>query len=445
MRGSPIPHPPNWQVRSLSEITTKIGSGATPTGGSDAYLPSRINFALVRSQNVFDNRFDPTGLAFISDEQADRLRGVILQQNDLLLNITGDGITFGRACRVPNEVLPACVNQHVSIIRVNQEVADPGFVLAFLTHPSVKEYIESFNAGGSRRAITKGHIESFRLPLPPLGIQRAIAHILGALDDKIELNRRQNETLEAMARALFKSWFVDFDPVRVMVEGRHPKGLPENVMSMFPSGFQPSALGEIPKGWEVGPILAQAKILSGGTPKTDRVDYWNGDISWASAKDVSQCGEMFLTATERTITKKGLAESATQLISALSTVVVARGATTGRMTMFGREMAMNQTCYALRSKLDTPFALHCLLRQEMDTLVHSAHGSVFDTITTNTFSSSKVVLAPPSVLQLFDRISSSFFQRILANTEESRGLAALRDALLPKLLAGELQVKNAKK
>jgi very-short-patch-repair endonuclease/restriction endonuclease S subunit len=115
---------------------------------------------------------------------------------------------------IPKDVLPACVNQHVSIIRLDPQRADAGYVLSFLTHPDVKSYIESFNAGGSRRAITKGHIESFRLPLPPLPEQRAIAHILGTLDDKIELNRRMNETLEAMARALFKSWFIDFDPVR---------------------------------------------------------------------------------------------------------------------------------------------------------------------------------------------------------------------------------------
>ncbi len=211
---APISHDPSWPVVSLAEITTKIGSGATPKGGSESYLPNRTNFALVRSQNVFDRYFDHAGLAFISDEQADGLRGVVLQPNDILLNITGDGITFGRACIVPNDVLPACVNQHVSIIRLDPKRADPGYVLSFLTFPEVKTYIESFNAGGSRRAITKGHIESFRLPLPPLPEQHAIAHILGTLDDKIELNRRMNETLEAMARALFKSWFVDFDPVR---------------------------------------------------------------------------------------------------------------------------------------------------------------------------------------------------------------------------------------
>jgi type I restriction enzyme S subunit len=238
---SPIPHPGDWPVVHLDEITTKIGSGATPTGGEDSYLPERTQFALVRSQNVFDRHFESTGLAFISDEQASRLQGVVLQPGDLLLNITGDGIMFSRACAVPVDVLPACVNQHVAIVRVNRAVADPGYVLSYLTHPAVKSYIESFNAGGSRRAITKGHIESFEIALPPLAEQRAIAHILGTLDDKIELNRRMNETLEAMARALFKSWFVDFDPVRAKAEGRTPSLL-QPFADLFPNSFEDSEL-----------------------------------------------------------------------------------------------------------------------------------------------------------------------------------------------------------
>ncbi len=251
-----------------------------------------------------------------------------------------------------------------------------------------------------------------------------------------------NETLEAMARALFKSWFVDFDPVRAKAEGRDP-GLPKQIADLFPDRFEDSELGEIPAGWEVGSILKQAKLLSGGTPKTDREDYWDGDILWASAKDVSQCGETFLITTEHSITRKGLDESATQLIPRFCSVVVARGATTGRMVMFGREMAMNQTCYGLASTTDTHFALHCRLRWEMDDLVHAAHGSVFDTITTSTFANAKVLLPPVALLKAFDQTVSPIFQRILGNTEQSSTLAGLRDSLLPKLISGQLRLNDA--
>ena len=290
--------------------------------------------------------------------------------------------------------------------------------------------------------VTKRDLENIEAAYPCLPEQRAIAHMLGTLDDKIELNRRMNETLEAMARALFKSWFVDFDPVHAKAEGRD-QGLPKLRADLFPDSFENSELGEIPKGWRVGPILETACLLSGGTPKTDRDEYWSGSIPWASAKDVSQCGDSFLIETERKITARGLDESATQLIPALCSVVVARGATTGRMAVLGDAMAMNQTCYALATTIGTPFALYCHLREEIPKLVHAAHGSVFDTITTSTFATSKVVIPPNRAFVEFERRVDPMFRRVMAGTKASRTLAALRDALLPKLISGELCIKDA--
>lgn len=199
-------------------------------------------------------------------------------------------------------------------------------------------------------------------------------------------------------------------------------------------------IGEVPKGWEVGSILREADLLSGGTPKTDVAAYWNGTIPWASAKDVSQCGEAFLVSTERTITDLGVAKSATKIIPAFASVVVARGATTGRMTMFGESMAMNQTCYALRSKLEAPFSLYCHARHFMERLVQGAHGSVFETVTTSTFEATDVMLAPREVLHSFDQKVRPLFKRIRENIVQSRTLAALRDTLMPVLLSGS---KNA--
>jgi type I restriction enzyme S subunit len=310
--------------------------------------------------------------------------------------------------------------------------------LFYLLHTLTRR-LSAYSQGTATKFLTMRILAPLPIPLPPIAEQRTIAHILGALDDKIDLNWRMNETLEAMARAIFKAWFVDFDPVRAKAEGRDP-GLPKQIADLFPDRFEDSELGEIPAGWEVGPILKQAKLLSGGTPKTDHKEYWDGDIIWASAKDVSQCGQTFLIGTERGITQKGLDESATQLIPVFCVVLVARGATTGRMVMFGREMAMNQTCYALESTTHTPFSLYGRLRHEMDNLVHTAHGSVFDTITTTTFANSKVVLPPVSLLKVFDQKVSPMFHRILGNTEETQTLAGLRDALLLKVLSAEVKI-----
>jgi type I restriction enzyme, S subunit len=312
---------------------------------------------------------------------------------------------------------------------------------------------------------------AMKITLPPLAEQKAIAAVLGAMDDKIELNRRMNATLEAMARALFQSWFIDFDPVRANLDRNQPSpqpsptgrgskeldpALPPSPLgrragdegrfaldpataALFPDSFQDSTLGHIPKGWETGSILRQADLLSGGTPKTDVPAYWNGDVPWASAKDVSQCGEAFLVSTERTITKQGVEESSTKIIPANATVVVARGATTGRLTMFGHAMAMNQTCYGLRSKVGAPFALYCNTRHFIERLVQGGHGSIFDTITTSTFEATEVLLAPKEVLLAFDKQVTPLFQQVHANLHQSHTLATLRDTLLPKLLSGEFK------
>jgi type I restriction enzyme S subunit len=280
-----------------------------------------------------------------------------------------------------------------------------------------------------------------RITLPPIDTQRAIAGILDALDEKIELNRRMNETMEAMARAIFKSWFVDFDPVRAKAKGEQPAGMDAGTAALFPGSFEESNT-ERPAGWGSGSFLDIAELLSGGTPKTTEPAFWNGDVPWASAQDVSQCGSPFLVRTSRTITSRGVEESATQLIPALSTVVVARGATTGRHAMFGQQMAMNQTCYGLKAKARDDYFLYCFFGSEVGGLVNAAHGSVFDTITTSTFRSSELVVPPAEIRLRFNALVAPVFERILAHLEESRTLATLRDSLLPKLLSGELRVKE---
>ncbi len=347
--------------------------------------------------------------------------------------VTGRYGTLGKVFYVGEDFWPLNTTLYVRDFKGS----DPRFVKYFLTGLDYLAYSDKAAVPG----LNRNHLHQAHILFPPrIAEQRAIAHILGTLDDKIELNRRMSETLEAMARALFKSWFVDFDPVRAKAEGRDP-GLPEPLANLFPARLVDSELGKIPEGWQIGPILDQARLMSGGTPKTDRSEYWDGSIAWASAKDVSQASGTFLVATERTITERGLDESTTQMVPAFCSVVVARGATTGRMVLFGRDMAMNQTCYALVSTTETPFALYCRLRAEIYALVHAAHGSVFDTITTSTFTSSRIVLPPKALLKAFEERAAPIFLRVLESTRETRTLVALRDALLPKLISGELRVE----
>jgi len=215
----------------LKEITTKIGSGATPTGGKNSYKDTGIS--LIRSLNVYDFSFKYRDLAFIDDTQADGLSNVVVAPQDILLNITGASVA--RCCMVQERVLPARVNQHVAIVRIDKAKADPCYVLYCINSPHYKDHLLAIAQGGAtREALTKEKIENFEIPLQPLPTQHKISSILSAYDDLIENNLRRIKILEEMAQNLYREWFVKF---------------------RFP-GYQKirfidSKLGKIPKGWEV--------------------------------------------------------------------------------------------------------------------------------------------------------------------------------------------------
>jgi type I restriction enzyme S subunit len=430
----------------LKRVTVKIGSGATPVGGSEGYLPTRAGFALVRSQNVLDRAFEREGLAFISDQQADRLRGVALQPGDVLLNITGDGVTFGRACAIPNDVLPACVNQHVAIIRVNPKLVEPGFVLAFLTHPDVKPYIEAFNAGGSRRAITKAHIESFQLPIPPLEEQRAMASVLGALDDKIDLNRRMNETLEEMARALFKSWFVDFDPVHAKAAGKKPFGMDDSTAALFPSRFS----GPTPEGWDYRSLDTFLELLTDGAhesppsvelgrPMASVKDLtpWGIDLSSVrsiSASDFERLvsngcnprpGDVLLAKDGARCLETVCEYRQTADVVLLSSIAILRPRSTTLSGFVRIWLALPETRAYLREGFRSGSAIPRVVLKDLK----------------------RALLVSPSagILDVFDRVTGGPRSQIQKNAAEIDALSALRDALLPKLLSGELRLKDAER
>ena len=302
-----------------------------------------------------------------------------------------------------------------------------------------KYEIQASASGSAQPILNKSAFGQLSILLPPLPEQCAIAHILGTLDDKIELNRRMNETLEEMARALFKSWFVDFDPVRAKMEGREPYLLPE-VWALFPDRLVPSELGDIPAGWEVGFLDDMIEILSGGTPRTSVAAYWNGDIPWYTAKDAPSPSDVFVLDTERTITQAGVANSSTKILPVGTTIITARG-TVGRLACLGLPMAMNQTCYGIRGTPGYPdFFTYWNVRMTVDELQTRTHGTIFDTITRETFRLIETPLPPAGLAKAFEVMIDSVMRRILCNLYESRTLVAQRDALLPKLVSGEVRV-----
>jgi len=311
--------------------------------------------------------------------------------------------------------------------------------------PDLQSQFHSFGGTGS----TVDHIRvpdcvRFEIPLPPLPEQKAIAHILGTLDDKIELNRKTNETLEAMAKALFKSWFVDFDPVRAKAEGRST-GLPDEISDLFPDSFEDSELGEIPSGWTCCSFTQLVEVISGGTPKTSIDEYWNGSVNWFSVVDAPSGSDCWVIQTDKSITHQGLNNCASKLLSTGTTIISARG-TVGKVCLAGQDMAMNQSCYGLRSKAaNGEYFCFYLTKSLVEILEARAHGSVFSTITRGTLDGVSTISPPLEVIQSFNGIAGALLGKIKNNLEDNRILGNQRDALLPKLISGEIRIPDAEK
>ena len=405
----------DWASARLGTLCVKIGSGATPRGGKETYKENGIS--LIRSQNVYNNRFEKTGLAFIDDEQAAGLANVEVESGDVLLNITGDSVA--RACQVPETVLPARVNQHVAIVRPDSCRLDPGFLRYWLVSPRTQAHMLALaSAGATRKALTKGMIEDFELPLPRLAAQRRIAHILGTLDDKIELNRRMNRTLEAIARAIFKSWFVDFDPVYAKAEGREPVGMDPETAALFPDSFQDSPLGKIPKGWGVRTLgevisLEYGKALKASIRQPGSVPVYgsNGRVGWHNEALVPGPG-----------------------------IVVGRKGNPGTVTWVAEAFfPIDTTFYVVPA--DEPVSLrylyHALRIQDLPAL---AADSAVPGLNRNIAYENKLVLPSVQLLGEFECACTALAARVETNVGESRTLAQVRDALLPRLLSGQLLV-----
>ncbi|PAU89557.1 type I restriction endonuclease subunit M [Pseudomonas sp. WN033] len=345
----------------------------------------------------------------------------------------------------------------------------PRFVYYFFRNMAPE--LKKMDVGAANPALNRNHVHPLPVIWPSAGSQRKIADFLGTLDDKIELNRQMNTTLEAMAQALFKSWFVDFDPVidNALAAGNeipeelvaraerrakaaqqpspeHPHTLPAAIRQQFPDRFVfTEAMGWVPEGWEAVSLENIVELIGGGTPKTSIEEYWGGDIPWFSVVDAPAKSDVFVLRTEKNITKLGLENSSTKLLPEGTTIISARG-TVGKCALVGQAMAMNQSCYGVRGKsgIADYFVYYTILLRVSD-LQQRGHGSVFNTITRDTFKSIPTPRCPVSLTIAFHNQVVESFSRIRANNQQIDCLAQLRDTLLPKLLSGQLRIPEAEK
>ena len=302
--------------------------------------------------------------------------------------------------------------------------------------------INGLDSGSAIPSTRREDFYSLPVQVPPLSEQRAIAQILGTLDDKIELNRRLNETLEELARAIFKDWFVDFGPVRAKLEGRDT-GLPEHLAELFPDRLVESELGEIPEGWRALPAGEAVTVRGGTTPSTKEPAYWGGEHCFATPKDLSLLQEPVLASTARRLTDAGVARIRSGLLPP-GTLLLSSRAPIGYLAVTTTPVAINQGIIALicDGPVGAPYALNWI-RSNMAAIEARASGTTFLEISKSSFREIPLLVPSESIHAAYESLVVPLYDLVAVKAQESRTLAALRDALLSKLVSGEMRTHNA--
>ncbi len=330
------------------------------------------------------------------------------------------------------------------VVRGKPEVTDNDFAYYLTISPEIRSFAISQMTGSSgRQRVPTDSLGGISVLIPSLEEQRKIVTVLSDLDDKIAVNERMNTTLEAMARALFQSWFVDFDPVRAKLDGSKPAGIDEPTANLFPDTFQDSELGNIPKGWTIKPVGEVVGCVGGGTPSTAELKYWEGGTHhWTTPKDFSSLQSPILLNTDRKLTDAGIAKISSGLLPA-GTLLLSSRAPVGYLAIASMPVAINQGFIALKcNEYASNYFMLNWCQSNMPEIESRATGTTFAEISKQNFRPIRVVLPSKNLMSAFTAKVEPLYEKITANLRQSQTLASLRDTLLPKLLSGELSVEN---
>ena len=425
-----------WKTYQLNEAG-RIVTGKTPKGGIPEYEGDDVPF--VSPPDFSGNKWITATVRTISEAGAQSVKGSLLQPRSVL--VTCIGSDMGKAAIAGTR----CVtNQQINAVIVDESKFCPEFLYYNLSQR--KEEIRSLAGGSAQPILNKSAFGLLAFDAPELEAQKLISETLRPLDDRITLLRETNTTLEAIARALFKSWFVDFDPVHAKMQGRAPEGMDEATAALFPDSFEESELGDVPKGWHVMPVGDAVETVGGATPDTKTPEYWEpAEHHWTTPKDLSGIASPVLLGTERKLSDAGLKKISSGLLP-IGSLLMSSRAPIGYLALTQVPMAINQGYIAIPSggKL-SPLYMLFWCQTNMDNIKGRANGSTFMEISKKAFRPIPVLVPSLAVLDAFEAVTTHLFARLVENEKQAQSLASIRDALLPRLISGQLISEHAMK
>lgn len=355
--------------------------------------------------------------------------------------------------------------QRVITLRGKKGTLENDYLLYLLQSPFVQNQLDGRASGSTVAGIKQSELREIILRLPTTALQKTISHQLKCLDKKIDLNNQINQTLEQMSQTLFKSWFVDFDPVidnaldagnpipealQSRAELRQKvrnsadfKSLPADIRALFPAEFEETELGWVPKGWKISTAGDELVVKGGSTPSTSNADFWeNGTIHWTSPKDLTGNDSKVLLDTSKKITELGLKKISSGLLPT-DTVLMSSRAPIGYLALAKMPMAINQGYIAIPSSknLSSEYIIYWL-ENIMDDIKGMAGGTTFAEISKSAFKTINLVIPSKNIVDEFTRLAHQHFEKVVSNTRQITALTTLRDTLLPKLISGELSLED---
>ena len=437
--------PEHWEFKTIDELLEHpkaISVGVMyPGSDSDGGVP------LIKVSDVKSGAIASRPSFCISNKVDEEYKRTRLNGSELLLTLVGNP---GDCVIVTDEMCGWNVARALAVIRL-KDTQLRSWIRYVLASKPAQHLIEARLNTTVQKTLNLKDVREIGIPIPPREERDSITKVIDLIEKNTLLNTQINQTLESIAQVIFKSWFVDFDPVRAKIaakqEGKDPElaamcaisGKNEEELqqmseddfaelqasaALFPDELVESELGDVPKGWDKYSLSKMITLIGGGTPKRSEPNYWNGDIFWFSVKDVPNEGEVFVITTQEKISELGLNKSSTKLLPVGTTIITARG-TVGKIALVGYEMAMNQSCYGVQGINGVrQFMTYYLIKNAVEVLKKNTHGAVFDTITQSTFDTVTSIKPSIEMMDLFESKVEKIMGHIKNNLYENNSLIA---------------------